>query len=113
MEENNVGKLEERIAHLEQELGENTRMVRSMYRAQKWGRIYRVIYWIVIIGLALGAFYFIQPYLQAVTSVYETVSGRDSTILEGFSTQLERLQESYQINGSGEAPKTGTGGESL
>jgi hypothetical protein len=113
MEENTVEKLEERIAHLESELSENTRMVRSMYRAQKWGRIYRIIYWIVIIGLALGAFYFIQPYLQTLTNVYETVSGRDSTILEGFSSQLERLQESYDVNGSQDTPKTGTGGESL
>jgi hypothetical protein len=28
------------------------------------------LYWIVIIGTAIGAFYFIQPYIDSLTNIY-------------------------------------------
>jgi hypothetical protein len=102
--------LETRIAHLEDQLGENTRMVRALYRAQRWAFVYRIVYWVIIIGLALGAFYFIQPYLTALTGAYETVSGQDSVLLRGFGDQLERIQDTYRP-GPWDGPSQGTGGQ--
>jgi len=52
-------------------LGEdNNKILRSMKRSQRWSSIFRAIYWILIIGSAFGAYYFIQPYFDQVVDMY-------------------------------------------
>jgi TRAP-type C4-dicarboxylate transport system permease small subunit len=51
------------------------RMVRSLYRGQRIRTILRVVYFIVIIGAMVGAFYFIQPYIEQITETYTGVQG--------------------------------------
>ncbi len=53
---------------------ENNAILRSMRRAQRWSNITRVIYWIFIIGSAVGAYYLIEPYVDGFTDMYSTVS---------------------------------------
>jgi hypothetical protein len=45
---------------------ENNNMLRQMRRRARWGTIFRIIYWVLIIGLSVGAFYFIQPYINGL-----------------------------------------------
>lgn len=52
---------------------ENNRMLKKMRRAQKRATIFRVLYWIVIIAIALGAIYFLQPYFERVKMLYEQI----------------------------------------
>ena len=47
---------------------ENNQMLRVMRRNQRWMVFFRVFYWIVLIGIALGAFYFLQPYVAQIKS---------------------------------------------
>jgi len=49
---------------------ENNEMLRSMRRSMRIGIIFRTIYWVVVIGIAVGAFYLIQPYVDGVTEMY-------------------------------------------
>jgi len=49
---------------------ENNRMLKSMRSSMRWGRALRVFYWLVIIGLSFGAYYFIQPYIDQLMGVY-------------------------------------------
>ncbi len=53
---------------------ENNKMLRSVTRSIKISRIMSAVYWIFIIGSAVGAFYLIQPYIEALMSVYENAS---------------------------------------
>ncbi|HEY4477942.1 MAG TPA: hypothetical protein VJB09_01550 [Candidatus Paceibacterota bacterium] len=54
---------------------ENNHMLRRLRRAQRYAALMRVAYWFIIIGLGVGAFYFIQPYIDAITgSIGETKS---------------------------------------
>lgn len=46
--------------------------INKLYRAMQWGRIFTVIYWVLIIGIAVGAFYFIQPYVEQLGGMYES-----------------------------------------
>jgi hypothetical protein len=55
--------LMEKVLRLSQE---NNVMLRRMQSRARWGMIFRTFYWIIIIGLALGAFYFIQPYVETI-----------------------------------------------
>ena len=49
---------------------ENNKILHSMRRSQRWGSIARAIYWVFIIGSAVGAFYLLQPYIDQLKSVY-------------------------------------------
>lgn len=54
---------------------ENNKMLHSMRRYMFFGRIFRVIYWVVIIGAAIGAYYYIEPYLDNAINAYGNVKG--------------------------------------
>jgi len=44
---------------------DNNRILSKMHRSMQWGRIFKAVYWIIIIGVSLGLFYFIQPIIDA------------------------------------------------
>lgn len=46
-----------------------------MHRAALWGRIFHFFYWVIIIGLSIGAYYFVQPYVEQVQGVYGGFKG--------------------------------------
>ena len=54
---------------------ENNRMLHSMKRSMLWSRIMSVLYWILIIGISVGAFYYIQPYLNQAMDIYNSAKG--------------------------------------
>ncbi len=59
---------------------ENNQMLHSMRRSARIGAIVRTIYWLFIIGSAVGAYYLLQPYLNQLISIYGDASG----VLKGF-----------------------------
>lgn len=60
---------------------ENNKMLRSLTRSMKIARIMSAIYWVFIIGSAVGAFYLIQPYIEALMATYKDASNSFNTIL--------------------------------
>lgn len=54
---------------------ENNRMLRKMRTSMRVGRIFRILYWIIVIGITIGAFYYIQPYIDQLMGVYSGISG--------------------------------------
>lgn len=46
---------------------ENNTILLSIRRNARIGTAMKFIYWAVIIGLSFGAYYFIQPFIQAIT----------------------------------------------
>ncbi len=53
---------------------DNNKMLLSMRRSQKISNIMSFVYWIFIIGSAIGAYYFIQPFVDQLKSVYGSAS---------------------------------------
>ncbi|MEK9182561.1 MAG: hypothetical protein AAB809_00600 [Patescibacteria group bacterium] len=49
---------------------ENNEMLHSMRRSMRFQRMMTILYWVLIIGSALGAYYFIQPYIDQLMGVY-------------------------------------------
>ncbi len=45
---------------------ENREMLKKLILFQKWNQISKVVYWVLIIGLAAGAFYAIEPYFSSL-----------------------------------------------
>jgi hypothetical protein len=68
---------------------ENNEILKSIRMSNRVSLAMRVIYWVVIISISFGAIYFIQPYVNFLSS---TVGGsKDTTAKPQDSLQL--LQE--------------------
>ena len=59
---------------------ENNEILRSMRRSMRVASIARAIYWILIIGSAVGAYYYIQPYIDQLKDIY----GGAGNVLNNF-----------------------------
>lgn len=62
---------------------ENNKILRKMRSAMRWGRAWRIFYWVVVIGISIGAFYFIQPYIEQVLGIYSGL-GMDVSKFNNF-----------------------------
>jgi len=49
---------------------ENNKMLHSVMRYMRISRMMSIIYWVLIIGSAVGAYYFIQPYVDQLIGIY-------------------------------------------
>lgn len=49
---------------------ENHEIVTKLRRSMMWGRVFHGIYWFVIIGATIGAFYFMQPFVDQAKTLY-------------------------------------------
>lgn len=45
-------------------------LVKKIHRHLMIGRAFKAVYWIIIIGVTVGAFYFLQPYIESLQGVY-------------------------------------------
>ena len=66
---------------------ENSKLLRKMHRAALFGRIFHIMYWVIIIGLSVGAYYFVQPYVEQVQDVYGGLKG-DVENVRGAASQI-------------------------
>lgn len=53
---------------------DNNKMLHSMLRSQHISNIMSFVYWIFIIGSAVGAYYLIQPYVDQLKGAYDSAS---------------------------------------
>ncbi len=68
---------------------ENNEMLKKIRRGQKMTQIFRVVYWVIIIGASVGAFYFIQPYIEKFTGAYLKGTANFSSI-KNFNTTFSQ-----------------------
>ena len=61
-----------KILELEQK---NSRILSQMQRSMFWGRVFRIVYWTVIIAAAVGAYYYIEPYIKGIVDTYSGFKG--------------------------------------
>lgn len=78
-----------RTEHLLELVEENNKMLKKMRRGQTFDRVLRIIYWLVLIGIAVGSFYYLQPWLEQMMGVYGNITesmGRAGEVgIPGFS----------------------------
>lgn len=60
---------------------ENNRLLRKMRSSLRWTRIFRLIYWVIILGITVGAFYYIQPYIDQLMGVYSGLGDIQNLIM--------------------------------
>ena len=75
---------------------ENNNILRGMRRSNRWSSVFRFIYWIIIIGISVGAFVYIQPYMNTLLKTYSTLQTDLNSVktiagkLPNFNTTLPK-----------------------
>ena len=59
---------------------ENNKLLHKIRGVQKRETIWNTVKILVIIGIALGSFYYVEPYLNKVMDLYSSVSGVEQKI---------------------------------
>jgi len=60
----------------------NNKILESIKQSMFWGRVFRYIYWAIIIGAGVGAYYFIQPYIDQILETYSGFKGSINSIFQ-------------------------------
>ncbi len=61
-----------KILELEQK---NHKMLTSIHKSMFWSKVFRVIYWVIIIAATVGAYYYIEPYINGIIEAYGGFKG--------------------------------------
>jgi len=80
--------LEGRLKGIEIKLDRIEKIVTKIRKVQKRSATVRALYWVFIILLGLGAFYFIQPYINQVKDMYGFIGG-DGQYIDEFVRQFQ------------------------
>lgn len=72
---------------------ENNSILRSIRRANRWSVAFKVAYWLVIIGLSVGALYFIKPYVEFMKSAFGATGNSTTTSESSSQNFLQNFQD--------------------
>lgn len=72
--------LDEKLEKLEKMVTEDHRMIRSLYIRARITSILRIVYILILIGAAIGGYYFIEPYLKEVKEIYRSIKATQSQL---------------------------------
>ncbi len=67
--------IQERIEKLEGLTKENNKILRKLRSHMRMGTVMRLLYWGVIIGSMVGAYYYLQPFIEPLLETYDTLIG--------------------------------------
>lgn len=59
---------------------ENNALLKKIWGSIKINRFFTLLHWILIIGITLGAYYYVQPYIENFLSLYKSVNEATSVI---------------------------------
>lgn len=60
----------------------NEVMLQKVLRYHRIGVFINVAKWVIIIGSAIGAFYFLQPFLDTLYGTYQTLINSTTSVIE-------------------------------
>jgi hypothetical protein len=70
---------------------ENHNILKQLQSSVRWKRYFKISYWIIIISLAMGAYYYIQPAIDKIKGVSETVgTGLENLTKLGNFTEINK-----------------------
>ncbi len=60
---------DEELKEIKDKQEETLTLVHKLWRAEKWRRFWTIFRYVIFIGIAFGAFYFVTPYVEKLTSI--------------------------------------------
>jgi hypothetical protein len=68
---------------------ENNKILHSLRRSLRLQRIMTILYWVFIIGSAVGALWLVQPYIDAISGSSGASSQSGSDLLKSYQDLLK------------------------
>lgn len=72
MDQGSTG-LQNDIQEIRRIVEKNNAMLISIQRRARMSILFSTLKWIILIGLSLGAFYFLKPYIETATGAYSSL----------------------------------------
>lgn len=66
-------------------------LVRKLWQAEKWRRFWTIFRYVIFIGVALGAFYFLTPYIERYFNIIQGLLSAQSP--QELQKVLQQLQK--------------------
>lgn len=54
---------------------ENNKILKGLRSAQRWDRFKRTVYLLILAGLAIFGYYYMQPYIETISDAYVQIQG--------------------------------------
>ena len=72
---------------------ENNKMLRKVRSVQKWSTFWTGLKVFLVVGIALGSFYFLEPYVDKMIGFYNSIAGtsQNSDSKSSFQDFLKKL----------------------
>ena len=72
---------------------ENNNILKGIRSSNRWSTFFKFFYWIIIIGISIGAFYYIQPYINIANKAYQSIQGDLSKVKSVINTLPSTLNK--------------------
>lgn len=73
MSDKRLQQLQKKIDEIREITERNNEILQDIKKSMFWRNVFSIVYWVLIIGVAIGAFYFIQPYVDRLYEAYEQI----------------------------------------
>jgi hypothetical protein len=87
------------LAEIREELEAHGKILRRLDRRMRYATYGSILKWLVYIGIALGTFVWLQPYLEAIMGLAQKVQGTASTVSgfrESWATAFEEFMNTFK-----------------
>jgi hypothetical protein len=71
--------IEAELADIKAKLAENTRILKKLESSHRWTLIVSLVKWLVYIGIIIGTYAILQPYLEQMLNVYSGIQDSAET----------------------------------
>ncbi len=68
---------------------DNNKILHSIQKRERLSFLVRILYWLVIIGIGVGAFYYVKPYMEQLMKVYQSIKETEQ--------KIEQLPNSFDL----------------
>lgn len=72
---------------------ENNKMLHKVRNVQKWAAFWQTFKILLIIGIAFGSFYFLEPYINKMVNLYNSVYGTTQKVNDQNSSFQDFLKK--------------------
>ena len=94
--DNEIREINEKLGELQSMMEDNQRMVRSLYSKAKWATVFAAFKWIFIIGITIGSFYYIQPFVDKFMVAFDSINGNSTTGLSSIFKNLDFVKKAVK-----------------
>lgn len=80
--EQDIAEIRSELKRLARLTEENNALLESIQRRARISFMFVALKWLIIVGLAIGAFYYIQPFLEQTAALYQHITGTKIDVMD-------------------------------